>query len=167
MSAQAPARSRARSSLRMKAVEVGALDNSEDALALAGQNNQRLRPDQRARIHLVSSDGYSGVLHLARQVALVVSNPPYLAEHEWESLDPVVRDFDPKNALVAGVTGMEMIARVIAGAPELLRVGGAAVVEIAPHQAANAVACARSANAREVEIARDLVGRDRVLVARW
>ena len=42
---------------------------------------------------------------LRGKVALVVSNPPYISEVEWQELDPVVRDYEPRNALVSGPSG--------------------------------------------------------------
>ena len=56
----------------------------------------------------------------AGRVDLIVANPPYVAEHEWPGLDPVVRDFDPLEALVAGPSGLEAIETIVAGAPDWL-----------------------------------------------
>ncbi|MHB1972932.1 MAG: peptide chain release factor N(5)-glutamine methyltransferase, partial [Acidimicrobiales bacterium] len=77
------------------------------------------------------------------------------------------RDHDPYEALISGPTGLEAVEIVVAGAPALLRPGGALVVEIAPSQADSALALARLAGASEVAVEQDLGGRPRVLCARW
>jgi len=100
----------------------------------------------------------------AGQFDLVVSNPPYIATDEV--LPAEVADWEPHSALVAGPAGTEAIAAVVAGAPPWLVPEGAAVVEIAPHQAEQAMALARNAGFGEVEVRPDLNGRARVLVAR-
>jgi release factor glutamine methyltransferase len=102
---------------------------------------------------------------------LVVSNPPYVAESEYSGLDPVVRDFEPRSALVAeagadGTGGMAAIEAIVAEAPGWLRPTGVLVVEISPSRARACVDAAHRAGFGQVTTARDLAGRLRVLVAR-
>lgn len=150
-------------------LEVVAVDASGEALALAGENLAELceaDPSLAARVRLVAGDWYEPLgAELRGEVDLVVSNPPYLAEAEWEGLDPVVRDHDPRQALVAGPTGLEALEAVIAGAPAWLRPGGALVAELAPAQAGEAVRRAEAAGFVRVGIVEDLAGRPRVLRA--
>lgn len=149
-------------------VRVVAVDRSPGALALAASNRAALAPEAAGRLELVEADWYAGVaVGLRGMVDCVVANPPYLAAREWAELDPVVRDHDPYAALVAGPTGLEAVEAVVLGAPGVLAPGGALVVEIAPRQATGALDLARAAGASRAEVARDLAGRDRVLVARW
>jgi release factor glutamine methyltransferase len=151
-----------------EALRVIATDLSPAALAIAKLNRSRLDPGRAGRIEFRSGDWY-GALDpgIAGKVDLIVANPPYIAASEWHDLDPVVRDFDPREALVAGESGREAIEAVLRGAPTWLSVGAVAVVEIAPHQASAVVAFASGCGARSAEVHRDLTGRDRVLVARW
>lgn len=146
-------------------VEVVAVDASPAALELAAVNRARLSEHGAGRLVLREGCWYEPLSDLAGEVALVVSNPPYLSRAEWSGLEPVVRDFDPLEALVAGETGLEAIEAVLAGAPAMLRPGGTAVVEIAPHQAASATALARRHGARRAAVHTDLAGRLRCLVA--
>ena len=95
---------------------------------------------------------------------MVVSNPPYVAS--GEPLPAEVAGWEPPSALIAGPDGTEAITEIVAGAGLWLAPGGAVVVEIAPHQADEAVDLARRAGFGEVEIRPDLTGRARVLVAR-
>lgn len=145
-----------------------AVDVSEDAVALAKSNRDRLAAPVASRIDVRIGDWFEAIPEQFRgRIDVVVSNPPYVAEHEWGGLDPVVRDFDPKAALVAGPLGTEGIVAVISGAPDVIVRGGAVVVEIAPSQSDAARSCARAAGARSVEVRRDLARRDRALIARW
>lgn len=146
-------------------VSVVAVDRSEPALSLAAENRSRLEPAEAARLELRLGSWYEPVGELAGTVDVVVSNPPYLAAAEWPGLEPVVRDHDPRDALVAGATGLEAIEAVLAGALRVLRPGGAVVVELAPHQAEAARALARAAGASSVALHPDLAGRTRCLVA--
>jgi release factor glutamine methyltransferase len=78
-----------------------------------------------------------------------------------------VADWEPRQALVSGPSGLEAIEAIVAGARDWLDpAGGALVVELAPHQAAAAVGAAAAAGFDDVVIVRDLADRDRVLVAR-
>lgn len=65
---------------------------------------------------------------------LIISNPPYVAEGEWEELMPEVRNFEPRQALVAGSGGLELIKKLIHQATEKLKPAGILLLEIAPAQ---------------------------------
>jgi release factor glutamine methyltransferase len=157
-------------------LEVWATDASADALAVARENLAGLAdadPPAAARVRLAEGSWFAALPgELAGQVDLVVANPPYVAEADYPGLDPTVREWEPRQALVAadgagGVGGMADIEAVIAGAPGWLRRPGTLVVEIAPDQAEASVEAARRAGSAQVTTARDLAGRTRALVARW
>jgi len=97
---------------------------------------------------------------------LIVSNPPYLADAEIETLDRSVRAHEPHGALAAGETGLEAIQLIVAEAPNWLTPEGALVVELAPQQADTAVQLATAAGFASAEVRWDLAGRARVLIAR-
>lgn len=155
------------------AVELGprahvtAVDRSRAALELAAVNRERagVGPGQ---VELVEGEWFAPLPPSLRgRVDLVVSNPPYLAAAELATLDPVVRDFDPEAALVAGERGLEAIEAIVAGAPAVLAPGAPLVVELAPAQAAAAIRVATEAGCASARVERDLAGRLRCLVARW
>src|SRR5205823_14309112 len=109
--------------------QVTAIDASPEALALARENTALVGSNGRLRI--VEHDLTEGLGHDAFD--LVVSNPPYIEPGDIESLQPEVRDWEPRIALVShGAT--EAVARA---ATEALRPGGWVVLEIAENQAAN------------------------------
>jgi release factor glutamine methyltransferase len=145
--------------------EIWATDASEDALAVA-RSNFAGAGTVAARIRVVHGDWFDALpSELRGGFRVVVTNPPYIAEHEVDSLPPEVALHEPRLALVSGPTGLEAIERILGEATAWLEPGGALVVELAPHQAPTAAEVARSVGFAAVRVERDLAGRDRVLVA--
>ncbi|WP_397421543.1 peptide chain release factor N(5)-glutamine methyltransferase [Phenylobacterium sp.] len=135
------------------------IDISEDALAVARDNAAAL--GLAGRIALLRSDWTAGLGE--NLFDLVVSNPPYIANHVIETLEPEVRDHEPRIALEGGPDGLDHY-RVLA--PEILRVlkpGGRFAVEIGYDQKAEVEALFRAAGAQGVQTIRDLSDRDRVV----
>jgi release factor glutamine methyltransferase len=60
----------------------------------------------------------------------IVSNPPYVSTAEWETMEREVRDHEPREALVAGENGLEIIAKLVLEAPSFLKQGGRLIFEI-------------------------------------
>jgi release factor glutamine methyltransferase len=100
---------------------------------------------------------------LRGRVEMVVSNPPYLSEAEWKSLPEEIRLHEPREALVAGPEGTEVLARLAAEAYWWLGVGGWLICEIGETQGE---AVLELFGAYEREVRADLAGRPRFLVAR-
>jgi release factor glutamine methyltransferase len=146
-------------------IEVWATDRSDDALAVARANLAGLGGFAATHVQMAAGDWFDALpSDLKGSVHLVVSNPPYVADHE--NLPAEVADWEPHDALFAGPTGLEAIDAIVGGAPSWLATPGTLVVELAPHQAVEAAALALAAGFGEVEIKPDLAGRDRVLIAR-
>ena len=100
-------------------------------------------------------------------VDVVVSNPPYVAIHELDAVDPEVRDHDPHRALVAGDDGLAVVREVEKTAKRLLKNGGVVIVEHADRQGESVPALFRDAGGwRDVADHPDLAGRPRFTVAR-
>lgn len=148
------------------AVRVVGTDRDPAALEVATANLSRIPVEAAARVKLCRGDWYQALpVELAGRIALIVANPPYLAEHEWAGLDEVVSGFDPYEALVAGPSGLEAIETIVTGAPAWLARSGALVVEIAPDQAGRVLEMARATGFPTASVEHDLAGRPRVLVA--
>jgi release factor glutamine methyltransferase len=152
-------------------VEVWATDISGAALELANRNLADMaaaHPEPATRVHLVEGTWFGALpSSLAGQVRLVVSNPPYVSEEEWSALDPVVRDYEPRLALVPGASGLEALELLVDQARRWLIPGGGLVLELAPHQADTMAARAETAGYVDVAVRTDLAGRARTLVAVW
>lgn len=99
-------------------------------------------------------------------VDVLVSNPPYLTEAEWEATPPEVREHDPRRALVADEGGHAIVRRLVDAGARWLRPGGWLLVEVHEHRVGTAQQAAVGAGFAEVEIVADLTGRDRFVVAR-
>ncbi len=155
---------------RKVAVEVWATDISRGALEVLDENLAalaRLGPEAAARVRVAQGSWFDALPDsLAGSVALVVSNPPYVSEAEWEALEPSVRDHEPKGALVPGPTGLEALEALLVDAVHWLVPGGSLVVELAPGQADELRTRAAELGYRELAVREDLAGRRRVLVAR-
>ncbi|MBN2218137.1 MAG: methyltransferase, partial [Pirellulales bacterium] len=102
---------------------------SAAALTVAAENARRHGVAD--RINWIESDLLDGLPADAR-FDLIVSNPPYVSEAEWAGLAPDVRDHEPREALVAGPRGTEVIERLIPQAVARLRSGGHLLLEISP-----------------------------------
>ncbi len=113
-------------------------------------------------LHL--GDAEHALPDLDGQLDLVVSNPPYVAEHEVDGVDPEVRDHDPEVSLVAGADGLDVVRAVEKAAWRLLRPGGKVIVEHSDRQGRSApeVFAPRWS---EVADFPDLTGRDRYVTA--
>jgi release factor glutamine methyltransferase len=135
------------------------IDVSEEALAVARDNAAHL--GLAGRVALLRGDWTAGLGDAGFD--LVVSNPPYIASHVIETLEPEVRDHEPRIALEGGADGLDHYRTL---APEILRVlkpGGRFAVEIGYDQKDAVEALFREAGAGEVRTVRDLGDRDRVV----
>jgi release factor glutamine methyltransferase len=144
--------------------EITAVDVSEPALEIARQNIARHEVSQ--RVAVVNCDLLTAFPALP-QIDFVLSNPPYVSESEFARLADEVRRHEPRQALVAGPTGTEVIARLIDQAAERLVDGGYLLIEISPMIAAAVRSMfEQSADFNRLEMLRDLAGHARVVVAR-
>ena len=153
-----------------RGLEVWATDISVDALELARSNLTELVRTEAAlsgRVRWAEGRWFDALpRELEGRLHLVVSNPPYVSADEWSALDPVVRDHEPVDALVAGPRGLEALETLVDQASVWLLPGGSLVLELAPSQAAPLAERAERAGYVEVRIRPDLADRPRMLVAR-
>jgi release factor glutamine methyltransferase len=145
----------------LSGVEVLASDVSGGSLAVARGNASR--HGVAGRVRFLRADKYSG-LKRGYRFDVVVSNPPYVSEMEWDSLPWDVRGFEPAGALLAGPDGMAVIRPLVADAWEYLKPGGMLWLEIGESQGV-AVQGLPCGPLRFVGVEKDLAGRDRV--GRW
>ena len=138
---------------------VVAIDVSPEAVELARENATGSGLD----VEVVRGDLLDAVPAVLRgSVDLVVSNPPYVEPHEIATLPREVLA-DPMPALAGGI---EVYERLFAQAADVLRPGGAVVVEIGESQGPRVRAAATAARFVSVEVEHDLNGRDRIVTGR-
>ena len=133
-----------------------AVDLSPEALKIA-QNN--------AKMHGIAEPIEFRQSDLLEQISealdIVVSNPPYISQSEYEALPTDIKDFEPKTALLAGVSGTEVIERLIAQSTERLRPGGHLLMEVSPMIAESVAKLLHGWD--HVQIIRDSAGLQRIV----
>jgi release factor glutamine methyltransferase len=137
-------------------VGVTATDTSLDALAVAQANRERLGLRDRVELaHASLADG---------RFDLVVANLPYVADGEWAALAPEIRQFEPREALLSGPTGLEAIETLLAELSTAQSLPAAIGLEHGIGQAPTVAELVRRAGFERVERRRDLAGIERVVI---
>jgi len=143
--------------VEVPSARIVATDVSLGALRTARENARRHGVSDRVRFACSDADS---ALKCGGRFDLVVSNPPYVADGEWESLPLEVRDHEPPQALRAGPDGLSILRRIVAGASGFLSPGGELWCEIGASQGA-AVAALPAGGLRPLGVFPDLAGRPR------
>jgi release factor glutamine methyltransferase len=138
-----------------------ATDRSPHALAQARENLDRVRPP--VPVELRRGDWLAPLG--AERCRVIVANPPYLREDEWPTLEPGVRDFEPREALTSGPDGLEATRTLLRRAGAALVPGGLLALEIDERRATAVAALARDVGWRHVALHHDLFGRPRFVLA--
>ena len=135
------------------------VDLSDSALEVARENAAALGLSDRAAFER----GHWAEGLAADHYDLVVSNPPYIASAEIETLDPEVRDHEPRLALDGGPDGLDAYRLLAPAVLRVLKPGGRFAVEIGSSQKTAVERLFREAGAEGVRTTRDLADRDRVV----
>jgi release factor glutamine methyltransferase len=139
--------------------DVVATDTSDQALELARENAEQLGLADRVTFE-------PGTVPAGRRFDLVLANLPYVREGDLASLQPEIRDHEPRQAVVAGAEGMEAIAVVAAGASAALTARGALAFEVGAGQAGAVAELLVDLGFAQVEGRQDLAGIPRVVLGR-
>jgi release factor glutamine methyltransferase len=146
-----------RERLRVDLVEL-----SEGAAEVARANAAAHAPG-RCEVH--TGDLYAPLPADARYGA-IVSNPPYVPTGDADRLAPEIAQHEPALALFGGQDGLDVIRRIVAGAPRWLLPGGTLLMEIDPPEAPAVVRLCAEAGLLSPRVQRDLAGLDRIVSAR-
>jgi release factor glutamine methyltransferase len=148
----------------MPRTRVDATDSSAEAIQVARANIERLGLGDRVRCgagRMPRAEADGVVLY-----DLVVANLPYVSESEWDRLAPEIREYEPREALVAGPTGLEAIRELVAELEQLPERPGAIALEVGEGQAPEVTERVRAAGFEAVDVRPDLAGIERVVVGR-
>ena len=137
-------------------------DVSEDAVSLARENAALCGLEDRASF--VVMDGLDD-FDEPQSVDIIVSNPPYIESDVCETLDPRVKDFEPRLALDGGTNGLDFYDRYLADALNLLKSGGSVFFEMGDTQGEALEHLMQGYGFSDIKILKDLSGRDRYAVA--
>ena len=135
-----------------------ATDISEAALTVAVQNAGQLKLTE--RVSFAETDLFPVQ---KEKFDLIVSNPPYIPTEVIETLAPEVKDHEPRLALDGTEDGLSFYRRIIRTAPEWLFESGWLILEIGYDQGEAVSAMMRENGVRDIEVIRDLGGKDRVV----
>ena len=133
-------------------------DISEGAIALAKAN--AVRTGLSGRVKFVVMDGLDD-FDEPECVDVIVSNPPYIERAVCETLDPRVKDFEPRLALDGGESGLDFYDRYLADALNILRPGGAVFFEIGENQGEALRELLENYGFSDIKIEKDFAGHDR------
>src|SRR6185369_6062052 len=142
--------------------EVYAMDSSEAALNLARSNAARNQVAD--RIHFVSGTSLA-VLPGQQNFDLIISNPPYIPTSEIETLEPEVRDFDPRQALDGGAEGVDFYHQLARETAGRLKPRGKVMVEFGDGQAEKVKEIFHAQNWIVEAVIEDYTRRPRILIA--
>jgi release factor glutamine methyltransferase len=138
-----------------------ATDISATALEIAGRNAARHQVAQRLELLRGNLLGRT----TAAVTTLVVSNPPYIPQKDIAGLQPEVRDYEPTEALVGGIDGLDFIRQLVRESSHILPPGGVLMMEIGAGQAAAVAALFDSDEWGSPEFREDLQAIPRVVIA--
>lgn len=142
---------------------VTATDVSDAALGIARENRDAAGLGDLVAFHAGSL--FEAVPRDA-DFDVIVSNPPYIPEVDEPTLEPEVRDWEPRHALFAGADGLDVIRGLVEGAARHLRSGGLLALEVGSGQARTVVSLLEAeAGYAAVRIERDHEGIERFVLA--
>jgi release factor glutamine methyltransferase len=141
---------------------VTATDTSESALEVARANAERLGLADRVRFEPGSVPRGA----IPERVDLLLANLPYVSEADWDGLAPEIREFEPREALVSGSTGLEAIEALLVEAAELPGKPARIALEVGEGQAEAVEALVERAGYRRIERRRDIAAIERVVTGR-
>ncbi|MGX6961419.1 peptide chain release factor N(5)-glutamine methyltransferase [Vagococcus xieshaowenii] len=137
-----------------------AIDISEEALEVARQNAQK----HQVSIEFMQGDLLGSLVEADETVDIVISNPPYISEDEWEDMDESVREYEPKQALFADNNGLLCYEQMIPQIKDVLAIEGRVYFEFGFKQGRAIQQLYQEAfTTKKVMIYQDLNGQDRML----
>lgn len=142
-------------------LSVIAVDTSPRALEKA-EENARFHG---AEVSFVCGDALSDFADNSADI--IVSNPPYVSEEEFETLPDEIRNFEPKEALVSGKCGFESTEKIVRGAAGVLRSGGWCVVEAGDRQARGCAEIFEENGFSKISATCDISGKPRAVEGIW
>ena len=119
------------------------------------------------RVSLLTGDGFEPVRSaMAELFDGIVSNPPYIREDELAGLQPEVARHEPREALVSGEDGLQLVRRLVAEAPSMLVPCGWMAMEVDPQQCDALSSLYEAAGFVDVRVHKDLSGDNRIVAGR-
>ena len=134
------------------------IDCSKKAVKIAEINAKLHQIKNRIKIFKSDVDNYYG-----GKYDLIVSNPPYIDKHQLKYLG--VSEYEPNTALNGGISGTEILKKVVVKASQLLKINGKLIIEIGKDQKYKMVRFLKNNNFFVKKVIRDLSGHDRCIIS--
>ncbi|MYH40112.1 MAG: peptide chain release factor N(5)-glutamine methyltransferase [Candidatus Dadabacteria bacterium] len=147
--------------LETRGCRVFASDVSAAALSVARKNART----HGARVRFVNSDLLG--CFAKSSFDIIISNPPYVSQAQYESLSREIRCYEPRSALVGGEDGLAYIRKITAAATRALREGGFLLLEIGAGQAQSVEGIVRENGFSDIRFETDIGDIRRVVKATW
>lgn len=138
--------------------DVTAVDISEKALKVAGENNIR----NEGRVTFVQSDLFENI---HETYDIIVSNPPYIPTSDIETLMEEVREYEPRLALDGSADGLKFYREICTNAVNYLNENGKIFLEIGYDQGRTVPELLRENGFTDIQVLKDLSGNDRMVIA--
>ena len=151
----------------VKDIQVVATDICDNALKIAADNIRQHKLDDKVR--LLCGDLFDAIIEGVdeTQFDLIVSNPPYVSDDEYEKLEQNVKHYEPKLALWAGVDGLDIYQRILKKVDEFLKPDGALMMEIGYAQGPAIQKMLEEASIfKDITIEKDFANNDRIAIAK-
>lgn len=136
-----------------------AVDISEQALRCAENNAQKNNINN---VRYIQSDLFSEVAHNLR-FDIIFSNPPYVSEDEWKTMNPTITEWEDKKAFVAQNEGLALIQKIIKQSSTFLNQGSPLLIEIGHLQGKKVAELFAAHRFTNVHIIQDDAGKDRLV----
>lgn len=138
------------------------VDISPPAIEIATTNATRLGVIDRFDIRL--GDCYEPIMN--EKFDVIVSNPPYIESHVVETLEPIVKHYEPRLALDGGIDGLDFYRRLVTEGKKHLQPQGLMIFEIGYNQKVALESLFDENGYKDIKTLKDLSGRDRIVMAR-
>jgi release factor glutamine methyltransferase len=150
--------------------EVTLLDTADHAIKLAQENAHK---NNVVNVQFLQGNLFEPLIASSKKFDLIVSNPPYITEQEWHTLDPEVKDWEDYNALVAPENGLGLIKKIITQAGGFLHkktiLTDAGIeqlwLEYGADQGKNVLDFCHKSGYSNARIQKDLAHKDRIIMA--
>ncbi len=139
------------------------VDISPQAIQVAKKNAEYLQVSERAKF--VQGDFWGPLQKVEKSFSAILSNPPYIAKKEWDTLMPEVRLYEPRCALTDEGDGLSFYRKLFGEGKIYLQDTGFLACEIGANQGEAVSKLARDNDWQRIEIRKDLAGKDRVVLA--
>ncbi len=146
-----------------KAATIWATDVSDVAVRVASKNARQ----HKLPIQIAQGDLFGALPPGTGPFDVIVSNPPYVEEGEWDTLSADIREYEDPGALLSGEDGLNCIRSIVDEAPKWLLPEGLLALEIGEGQGAAVLALLDARGFVDTAIVKDLADHDRIAHGRW